>query len=124
MELEELEIIDEEFETVTRQQWAPVDFPAITIMEKQMYINAPFSQLIPNVKYIEFRVSSSYIIMLPQDHASSTAYKVSSCTRGDGKAVSIPASLKEKRIKRGVYKIYKYKEGWAIKRYEPVEVFK
>lgn len=124
MELEELETIDEELETVARQQGAPVDFPAITIMGKQMYINVPFSQLIPNVKYIEFRVSSSYVIMLPQDHASSTAYKVSTCTKGYGKAVYIPAPLKEKRIKRGVYKVYKYKEGWAIKRYEPVEVFK
>ena len=73
---------------------------------------------------IKWFVSSEYIIGLPAGKNEKNAYRVQK--NGFHKNVytaRFPTVLRtEKKVKPGYYKLYKYKDGFAFKRYEPMEM--
>ena len=119
-ELEELRAIDGDLELIARKA-ARYSFPTITVLDDHMYLNLYFVQLLGDVDYLSFGASSSYIVLKPANKASSTAFKLSRPKNFNGRIIIIPANLKEKKLAKGVYKIYKFGDGFAFKRYERLE---
>lgn len=119
-DLEELQL-DEELEDIFRCQTGfRFDFPVISVGGHHMYFNSISSDLIKDVKYVTIQTSPSYVIIRPAARLSTNAFTLTN-TNTSVRAVVIPASLEEKKLKKAVYKLYKYKDGWAFKRYEPIE---
>lgn len=79
------------------------------------------SGIVPN--YINWFVSTDYVIGLPADSKDKKAFKTHKSTTGSKSIVgAFPARLRdEKKLKPGYYKLLKYKNGFAFKRYEPID---
>ena len=118
-ELEEL-VLDEELEDIERIH-SRYNFPVVTLSETHMFFNYLFANLANDIEYISFSSSPSYIVLRPAKTVSPTSFRL---TRPNyiGRNCIIPAALREKKISKGTYKIYKFNDGWAFKRYEPLEV--
>lgn len=74
-------------------------------------------------EYVRWFVSPEYVIGLPGSATDDNAFKVSSKRYPHSRVFSttFPSALRnEKRISKGYYKLYKYKTGFAFKRYEQV----
>jgi len=73
---------------------------------------------------IRWFVATDYIIGLPAKRDSENAFSLRLTGRkGKSKGTSFPiALLREKKLTPGYYKLLKYKNGFAFKRYEPLEV--
>lgn len=119
-ELEELQL-DEELETVERSI-SRYAFPVVSVHGHQMFFNMHFSKLVAGIEYIRISTSPNYVVFQPAKSLSPSSFKLGKPTNYNGRACVIPAALKEKKIAHGVYKIYKFNDGWAFKRYEPLEV--
>lgn len=122
-EIEEIQI-DEEIEEIERQLFK-VPFPAVTLCGKNnsIYFNIPGGEFCP--EYIKWGVTTEYVIGLPGDSHDPKAYRARRPSyRGEqhgGMQAKFPARLQmEKKVKSGIYRLYKYKNGFAFKRYEPI----
>ena len=76
---------------------------------------------VEDVQFVKFRTSTEYVVIVPTEEKTRTAFKLGTYTNG-AKAIAYPTNLKGCKIKRGVYKLYKYKDGFAFKRYEPLKL--
>lgn len=125
MTIEMLEL-DEELELITKAYSAhQCEFPAVTLYTARnsdnayMYFNKMAAPLVP--KKIVWYVSSSYVIGLPAKDGDTVSF-ITRCSNkyGIGKMARFPSLMKkEKGVGTGVYRVYKYKDGLAFKRYEP-----
>lgn len=113
--------IDEEFETIDKAAGQMYPFPVVTIINESMYFNIHASKIVPpRVKWI---VTPNYIVGLPADENDETAYvmglrKGSDCLRGG----TFPHYMKnDKKIRTGHYRVYKYKNGFCMKRNEQLK---
>lgn len=121
-ELEILDLEGLEFEEIERlSNGNSYPFPAVVIGEQDLRFNSKCNEHFKGIEWIEFRTSTEYVVITPVKERSKTAFKV--WTTGGNKCATYPINLKEKKIKRGVYKIYKAKDSFAFKRYEPLETF-
>lgn len=127
MDNEEFEVVDidlEELETIEKlTNFISLDFPAVHLGETTIYFNTMAENIIPD--YIRWMVSTEYVIGLPTDKNDPNGYcsQKRSCLkkRTSGVTACFPVKLrKEKKIKTGCYKIYRYKDGFAFKRYEQI----
>ena len=117
--MEELEIL-EEIETVKKMNgfMEKFDYPVVYFNKTFCCFNSKCT-FVP--RFIRWGVTTNYIIGLPASKGDKDAYSA----RGKDGAVTayFPSALKnEKKLKEGWYKLYKYKDGFAFKRYEPIEV--
>ena len=120
-------LIDEEFEeivkTIGKYQFPVVHLSIVDGNSRnyQMVFNKHATQLVPD--YIKWFVSTNYVIGLPVSKDSKNAFKSWQSNRQSyNKSTTVPSALvREKKIKPGDYKIYKYKDGFAFKRYEQLE---
>lgn len=119
-ELEELKL-DEQLEDIERAG-RRYGFPTVTINESHMFFNLPFAELLRELDYIRISSSPNYIVFQPAKTVSPTSFKLGRPRNYPGRTCVIPVALREKKLRKGVYKIYKFNDGWAIKRYEPLEV--
>ena len=127
MDIEELELSSdielEEIEKLLNKQ-PYFRFPAISLGDRWVSMNrhAIDSGIVPD--FIKWFVTTDYVIGLPGKQNEPNAFKVSK--RSDSNLVAFfPTVLKrEKKLKPGVYKLMKYKNGFAFKRYEPVDLSK
>ena len=112
---EEILISDEELEEIEKRFSVYSDTPMVNV-GSQLYFNMAAASVIP--KTVRWYTTSSLVIGLPTDEADIRGFK----TRlvGVGIQASVPSGLREKKVHRGLYKVYKYKDGFAFKRYEPV----
>lgn len=116
--IEEVSISEEPVIAEREQRQLP--FPAITYRDKDiLYFNTKTN---PHLKsdYIRFAITSEYIIMLPVSADATDAYKISKMSHGSGKFVRVPVDVRNKKIKVGVYRLYKFRDGLCFKRYEPL----
>lgn len=98
-----------------------LDFPAIYVGESVICFNREATRYVPD--YIYWYSSSEYIIGIPANKKNKYSFKVRSDSRSAAKRACFPVRMKkEKRVKSGYYKLYKYKNGIAFKRYEPLEI--
>lgn len=120
MKIEEIEL-DEELELIEKTFGRKVDFPAVTLTQKsaQMYFNVYARDLVPD--HINWSTTTNYVVGLPTNATDKDAFHARKSWKGNGVVCFCPvALLKEKKVKEGTYKVYKYKNGFAFKRYEPL----
>ena len=118
IELEELEIEDKEFERIVKCGFKQLSYPAITITKYAIYFNRLAGQYAP--QRIAWATTPNYVVALPADDDDKNAYSIRVHKTGDFGVTAFPVVMrKEKKIAPGVYKIYKYTNGIAFKRYEP-----
>lgn len=120
-ELEELKL-DEELEDIERVRFSMrYPFPAITITPYNIIFNLLCNSFLDDVEFIRISTSPNYVVLQPSVTTSPTSFKLGGRnTRSGNRALTIPAALKEKKLQRGNYKLYKMNDGWAFKRYEPL----
>ena len=116
IEIEEL-FEDEELEAIEKyaRKW---DIPAICVCESTIYFTSSSLEIIP--ERIRWFTTSSLVIGLPACEADVDGFKVRRSEKHQGVTTHFPTALKRKKVKLGTYKIYKYKDGFAFKRYEPI----
>ncbi len=121
-ELEELEN-DGEMKVVEKLiKLKRVNFPAITISEDSIYFNTMSVDYVP--QYIVWGSTKNYIVGTPAVKGDRNAFTVRKHGKSPGYCYTrLPSALsQEKKIRPGLYKLYKYGEnGIAFKRYEPIE---
>ncbi len=111
-------IIDENLEEIVRNvSW--YRFPTATILDKSIYFNKIAAKLLPQ-KYIKWYTTLNYIIGVPAKKEDLNAYMIDRRTYAT--SVTLPAPLQhEKKIRPGHYKVYKFGDGFAMKRNERIE---
>lgn len=122
-ELESLELDGLDFDEIERGLNASkYSFPTITVGEQTLYFNTAFAKYLKGAKYVNFRISTEYIVIHESEEKSKYSFRLGKFGNGAFGCIH-PSNMKEKKIKRGVYKIYRFKDGFAFKRYEPLEVY-
>ena len=117
-------LIDEEIEEVEKRSasYSKYDFPVVTLFHTasnySIYFNTRAARYVPG--RIKWGVTSEYVIGLPAKETDKNSYPVRTCKESfAGKQSYFPSSLRnEKKIRSGQYRLYKYKDGIAFKRYE------
>lgn len=115
-------IITENLEEIQKFGFANrFDYPVITIGEKTIYFNRFAEHLLKDA--VRWATAGEYVIGLPCDRKASNAFAARKpATGAPGKIAVFPSALRdEKKIQPGTYKLYKYKDGFAFKRYEPIK---
>lgn len=119
-QLEEINIDGIEFDDVERETHK-YPFPVISITGKIVYCNPAFSALLDGFSYFQFKTSPEYLLIKAGRGQSDNSFKLRK--QGASVATTLPANLAEKKIRPGVYKIYKAKDWFAIRRYDPIRTF-
>lgn len=95
-------------------------FPVVHIGEVQMCFNAFASAVVP--QRIQWFSTGEYFIALPAKANDKGAFIVrTQRIWHECKVATVPIAMKEKKIKSGYYKVYKYKDGFAFNRYQPLD---
>lgn len=121
-DFEEL-VIDEgqEFEEI--EKYVNVLDTPMAVFNYGVYFNKAAQRLIP--KYVKWLTNAEYVIGLPAKKDDSNAYGTYRRSDSHGVTTAFPVVLRrDKRLKLGYYKLYKYKDGFAIKRFEPIKLIK
>ena len=122
LDLEEIIIDDDSAFEDIEFKLSKYSFPALYFGETNIYFNRKTTEIF-RPERIKFRLSTEYLIVLPAENGEENSFSIwSSSSRTDTLVSTLPANLKHRRaLKRGTYKCYRYKNGLAIKRYEPLE---
>ena len=116
-DIEELFLDDGiEFEEIEKYS-SRYRLPVVVVRDSIIYFNAKAAKYVP--ANLKFFATSEYFICLPTTPNATNGFKTFA-VKGGGLQMHTPTALKEKSIKPGVYNIYKYKDGFAFKRYEPL----
>ena len=120
--MEELFIELDELEEVEKMLRSNIfAFPAMHVGDGQCTFNRFCAPLLG--EYVQWFTTPEYVIGLPAKKGERNAFKVQG-TIVTGRCINttFPIVLKtEKKIMSGYYKIYKYKNGFAFKRYEQLD---
>lgn len=120
--IEELEDIDlSELEFIEKgTKYLDYDFPVVHVLDKHLYFNYLASPMVP--KYIQWAVTPELIVGREADKGNRNAYKARKSSDSSCMVGTFPARLRqEKKLQKGIYKVYKCKGGFAFKRYERIE---
>lgn len=132
--MEEIDLGSAELEEVQKADICKFDFPAVSVTtghSAYFYFNAAAKPLFENFDKIKFFTTPEYVIFADgkgdwkntfsvQERRPKLRDKSISCF--SYYKATIPAAMKEKKLQPGCYKLYKCKQGFAFKRYEPLEV--
>lgn len=97
-------------------------FPAVTVHGTSIYFNRFCTSLLG--KAIRWYLTGDYVIGLPPQKGDTTVDVFAIRFQGPGKGArtTFPIAMRSgKRVREGAYKVYKYKNGLAFKRHEPLE---
>lgn len=116
--LDDLEVI----ERLNNQTAFP--FPVVHASKSMLIFNALAEKYLPASAWIKWFASTEYIVGMPAKPSERNAFKISPpnkkkrcvCARFPD------AMAKDRGLKEGYYKLFKYKDGIAFKRYESLEV--
>ena len=95
-------------------------FPTVTLLEDRFYFNIQAQPHMKDIDFLTISTAVDYIVLMPAHMDSAVSFRL--LRRGGWAFMTYPVGLHGAKIKRGVYKLYKYKNGFAFKRYEPLEV--
>lgn len=122
--MEELNINLGELEEIAKAfRSSKYDFPTISIGTRAIYFNNYCSPLMEGKDAVKWFASTDYIIGIPAKQLENNAFAIREERYKNVRVylAHFPARLKkEKKIQPGCYKLYKYKDGFAFKRYEPL----
>lgn len=128
--MEEIDLGSAELEEV--QKAISLAFPAVTVTRGDrpyFYFNVAAKPLFENFDKVKFFTTPEYIVFADGKGDWKNTFSIAEKQRRSSdksiyysyyKAI-VPAALKEKKIQPGCYKLYKCKQGFAFKRYEPLE---
>ena len=95
-------------------------FPVVLVGETAIGFNRFASALVPDT--VKWFCSGEYIIGLPGNGNDPDCFRAHFINSKNGcRSTSFPAAMREKKVKKGYYKVYKFRDGFAFKRYEPLE---
>lgn len=129
--MEEIDLGSAELEEVQKTDICKFDFPAVSVTTGRsayFYFNAAAKPLFEKFDKIKFFTTPEYVIFADGKGDWKNTFSVQERRpRLSDKSFSyykatIPAAMKEKKLQPGCYKLYKCKQGFAFKRYEPLEV--
>ena len=123
-------LIDEETEEVEKLYGITArrfSFPVVTVSigkGESITFNKAASLIVP--EYIRWSTTATYVIGLPTTADDKNGFKTRCITRRPNQRGYIQAHFpvvlaREKKIQAGYYRLYKYKDGFAFKRYERME---
>lgn len=112
MTIEEIVIEDETQLEEVERFGTRSDTPCVNIQRDTMYFNKSAANLLN--RYVKWYTTADYVIAIPNSKADKNTYLINMKARMS----SVPAILRSKKVKNGTYKLYKYKDGFAFKRYE------
>lgn len=120
--IEELDIDLEDLEEIAKATQGFL-FPVATVGEKTIYFNIHSAPLLGDA--IRWLSTPEYIIGLPAARGTKNAFNVNSTKHTSSGTrtflARFPDVMKyEKKIQPGYYKLYRYKNGFAFKRYERI----
>ena len=117
VEFEELNFEEEDLEEVEKKFRYYINYPLVNVGQ-HLYFNKASAEIIP--EFIKWFTTSTLVIGLPTDEHDKNGFRTRK-VRG-AVVANLPTVIgKGKKLKRGLYKIYKYKDGFAFKRYEQVK---
>jgi hypothetical protein len=71
---------------------------------------------------VNWYLNQNYVIAMPSDAINAYRACVKSSRGAARQGYTFPKSLiDDRKVKTGCYKIYKYKDGFAFKPYEPIK---
>jgi hypothetical protein len=111
-------VIEEKMEPVLKYH-VECGFPAVSISAGWLYFNKYCLPLLGQA--VEWFFTDEYVIGLPAKKGMVNAYAITVPANKNARVTSLNAAMRNKGIKNGVYKVYKYKDGFAFKRYEPLK---
>lgn len=116
--LDDLEIIERLNNTIA------FPFPVVRASKQMLIFNSLSKKYLPASAWIKWFASTEYIVGVPASPSERNAFKVSYHNQSKHCACSrLPQAMsKDRGLKEGYYKLYKYKDGIAFKRYEPLQV--
>lgn len=99
-------------------------FPVVHASKQMLIFNSLSEKYLPASAWIKWFVSAEYIVGVPASPSERNAFKISypNKRRRCLTARFPEAMAKDRGLKEGYYKLYKYKDGIAFKRYEPLQV--
>lgn len=111
-------IINDEAVPVIKRT-ARVSYPAISYSgSEHMYMNVQAAKLF-NARNVRILTTPKYIIFIPTDAQQYDTFKIRPERSGHSMSMRVPAALRGKCLNNGVYKLYRCKYGYCIKRKEP-----
>ena len=120
--MEELNISLDELEEIEKFLRSPkFNFPAITVGKERIYFNRSCAPFLKDA--VKWFASTDYIVGVPAKRSGKNSFAITNKKIGDCLfySATFPVALKmEKKLQPGCYKLYKYKDGFAFKRYEPI----
>lgn len=114
-------VINEEIEEVEKIHYVQrFNFPAATFGKNTIYFNKAASDIVP--RFIKWGTTSEYVVGLPGKEMARNVFAVRPYRQNcKGRVAAFPRELRrEKKIREGNYRLYKYKNGIAFKRYEQI----
>lgn len=101
-------------------------FPAVTILKSGntylCYLNAVARKYFDASQGVNWYLNQNYVIAMPSDAINAYRACVKSSKGAARQGYTFPKSLiDDRKVKPGCYKIYKYKDGFAFKPYEPIK---
>lgn len=99
-------------------------FPVVHASKEMLIFNSLSEKYLPASAWIKWFASTEYIVGVPASPSERNAFKITypNKRRRCLTARFPDAMSKDRGLKEGYYKLYKYKDGIAFKRYEPLQV--
>lgn len=99
-------------------------FPVVHASKEMLIFNSLAEEHLPASAWIKWFASTEYIVGVPASPSERNAFKIAypNKKRRCLTARFPDAMSKDRGLKEGYYKLYKYKDGIAFKRYEPLQV--
>lgn len=121
-DLETIEINDIELELICNKI-CKYEYPVVYVGNYTIYFNRFFGKLIKkNTNRIKYFTTPQYVIITEIDGEKvKDTFKLLNSSY-ETYITTYPSLLREKKIRKGAYKIYRCKQGFAFNRYEPIEV--
>ena len=118
-----LEFNLDELEVINKLGASKFDFPVVYLNGHAIGFNAAATAFVPN--FIKWFCNSEFIVGIPSNEYDTNSFKVHNTSKhayDKGKATTFPTVMsREKKVKPGYAKLYKYKNGFAFKRYERIQ---
>ena len=121
MEELDIEFPEEELEEAVKGRWSTqARFPTVHVGSRSMSFNSKCFDFVP--KFVRWYTAPGLAILLPAPEFGANSFAITHIPEKSIMVASIPSAvLVKKNIRRGHYKLYKYRDGVAIKLNERLE---
>ena len=119
--LETLDIPDSSLEPVRRSRIRPqFPFPAVSVWQTALSLNVAASALFKLGDRLRLFTTPDYFVIA---RATPETYTHKIASHGNAFFIAAKPIIREQNLRPGVYRLYKCRQGYAIKRNEPLEVY-